>query len=136
MKAKELQRRADELVPTGSAWEWNQIMMDFGARLCVARSPRCGECPVRAECRWAGDPAVDDPAPASAGASKPQARFEGSDRQARGRAMRALTDGGRTREELVAAMSLTTDVPRAMSLIDALVREGLVTEESALLRLP
>jgi hypothetical protein len=50
--------------------------------------------------------------------------------------MRALNDGGRTREELVAAMSLTTDVPRAMSLIDALVREGLVTEESALLRLP
>lgn len=136
MKAKELQARADELVPVGSAWEWNQVIMDLGARVCVARSPKCGECPVRALCEWAGDPGIDDPAPASAGASRPQGRFEGSDRQARGSAMRALNDGGRTRDELVAAMSLTGDVPRAMSLIDALVREGLVTEESALLRLP
>jgi len=136
MKAKELQERADGLVPAGSAWEWNQIMMDFGARLCVARSPRCGECPVRAQCAWAGDTTVEDPAPASAGASKPQARFEGSDRQARGRAMRALNEGGRTRQELVAAMALSDDAPRALALIDALVSEGLVTEESALLRLP
>jgi len=36
----------------------------------------------------------------------------------------------------VAAMALSDDAPRALALIDALVREGLVTEESALLRLP
>lgn len=136
MKAKELQERADELVPSGSAWEWNQVMMDLGARVCVARTPKCGECPVRGFCTWKGDAAVEDPAPSSAGASKPQARFEGSDRQARGRAMRALNEGSRSRRELVAAMSLAEDVPRAMSLIDALVREGLVVEESSLLRLP
>lgn len=136
MKARELQSRADELVPAGSAWEWNQIMMDFGARLCTSRSPGCGDCPVRDECAWHGDPSVADPAPASAGASRPQARFEGSDRQARGRAMRALNSAGRTREELVAAMQLGHDAPRALSLIDALVREGLVVEESPLIRLP
>ena len=136
MKAGELQSRADELLPAGSAWEWNQIMMDFGARLCTARSPACAACPVRPECAWHGDAVTDDPAPASAGASRPQARFEGSDRQARGRAMRALNDAGRTRDELVVAMALGHDLPRAHSLIDALVREGLVVEETPFLRLP
>ncbi len=136
MKAKELQTRADELVPSGSAWEWNQVMMDLGARVCVARTPKCSECPVRGECAWRGDHTVDDPAPVSAGASRPQARFEGSDRQARGRALRALNEGGRSHLELVDAMSLTHDVPRARALLDALVREGLIVEERGLLRLP
>ena len=109
---------------------------DLGARVCVARAPKCGECPVRGECAWSGDRSVDDPAPASAGASRPQARFEGSDRQARGRAIRALNDGGRSHPELIDAMSLTHDVPRARALLDALVREGLIVEERGLLRLP
>ncbi len=34
-----------------TAWEFNQALMDLGARICVARKPRCAECPVRAACR-------------------------------------------------------------------------------------
>ena len=136
MKARELQERADALVPRGSAWEWNQVMMDFGARHCAARNPLCVTCPVAGECGWRGNADVPDPAPASAGASRPQARFEGSDRQARGRAVRALGENQLTRGELRAAMQLGDDTARADALIDALVGEGLAVEQDGLLRLP
>jgi len=33
------------------AWEFNQALMDLGARTCVARKPRCAECPVGTACR-------------------------------------------------------------------------------------
>ncbi|MFM7262441.1 MAG: A/G-specific adenine glycosylase [Acidimicrobiales bacterium] len=136
MTARELQQRADALVPQGLAWEWNQVLMDFGATRCTARKPDCGACPLAGECAWAGDPGVADPAPMSAAASRPQARFEGSDRQARGRAMRALVDGPRTRGQLVDVMALDGDPGRAHGLLDALVAEGLAVEDGAVVSLP
>jgi len=33
------------------AWRFNQAMMELGALVCVARKPRCGECPVREGCK-------------------------------------------------------------------------------------
>ena len=44
---------AERLLPTrrAVAWEFNQALMDLGARVCVARTPRCSECPVRPACR-------------------------------------------------------------------------------------
>ena len=33
------------------AWKFNQAIMELGALVCVARKPRCGECPVRAQCK-------------------------------------------------------------------------------------
>jgi A/G-specific adenine glycosylase len=37
------------------AWKFNQAMMELGALVCTARSPKCPKCPVRKECRyWAG----------------------------------------------------------------------------------
>ena len=124
LKARALQLLADQLVPKGLGWDWNQVMMDFGARHCTARSPQCSHCPVKKQCAWHG--VGEDPAPLSAGASKPQAKFEGSDRQARGRAMRAVGNGITTRKEIVRAMGLEHDVERATKLLDALVSEGLI----------
>src|SRR5438445_526721 len=41
------------LVPkTGKrAWKFNQAIMELGALICVARKPKCPECPVRPVCR-------------------------------------------------------------------------------------
>ena len=33
------------------AWEFNQALMDLGATICVARKPKCPECPVRRACK-------------------------------------------------------------------------------------
>ncbi len=133
MGARALQSLADDLVPAGMGWEWNQVMMDFGARWCTARAPRCGECELSRLCRWRG--VGQDPAPRSAGASRPQARFEGSDRQARGRAMRAVGDGVTVQADVVRAMGLADDA-RAVALIDALVGEGLLKRRGDRLSLP
>jgi len=50
---RQLWALAERLLPTraATAWEFNQALMDLGARYCVARRPKCGECPVRPACR-------------------------------------------------------------------------------------
>jgi A/G-specific adenine glycosylase len=132
LKAIELQVLADSFVPQGLGWEWNQVMMDFGARHCTARQPQCAQCPLRRLCVWKGEGV--DPAPASAGASKPQGRFEGSDRQARGRALRAVADGVTTLAALTKTMGVEED--RARSLVTALVDEGLLVRSGKRFTLP
>jgi A/G-specific adenine glycosylase len=39
------------------AWEFNQALMELGATICVARKPRCPNCPVRPACATGGPPA-------------------------------------------------------------------------------
>ena len=48
----ELWRLASVLVPKDGkrAWKFNQAMMELGALICVARKPRCRECPVQVHC--------------------------------------------------------------------------------------
>jgi len=91
---KRAQALADELVPLGQGWAWNQVLMDLGALLCRP-APNCSCCPIESTCTWrsAGHP-DPDPAIGSAGVSGKQARFEGSDRQARGRVLRSLAAAG------------------------------------------
>jgi A/G-specific adenine glycosylase len=68
------------------AHDTNAGVMELGALVCVARNPRCDECPLRTQCAWvlAGRPANDGPP------LRKQAKFEGSDRQVRGIIMREL----------------------------------------------
>jgi A/G-specific adenine glycosylase len=44
---------AQRLVPKDGkrAWRFNQGIMELGAVVCVARKPKCGVCPVRAQCK-------------------------------------------------------------------------------------
>jgi A/G-specific adenine glycosylase len=130
---KRVQAMADEACPAGHAWVWNQCLMDLGAVLCRPTNPACGECPVRSMCAWAGS---DDPDPAvgSSGVSGKQARFEGSDRQARGRLMKALSGGPVDRAQVPAIMQ--RDVVVATRLVDALVAEGLCRSAASELTLP
>jgi A/G-specific adenine glycosylase len=90
---------ADDSVPEGHGWIWNQVIMDLGATVCRP-APRCDVCPIAASCTWhvAGHP-DPDPAIGSAGVSTRQAPFDGSDRQARGRVLAALHDGPRLASE-------------------------------------
>jgi len=49
-----LWRLAEEAIPKGRAGDFNQAMMELGALICEAGAPRCGSCPVSAECRARG----------------------------------------------------------------------------------
>jgi len=49
-------RLAAALVPPDGkrAWKLNQALMELGAVVCVARKPKCPECPVVTECKTGG----------------------------------------------------------------------------------
>jgi A/G-specific adenine glycosylase len=42
---------ARQVTPAGKAYVFNQAIMDIGATVCVARTPRCPVCPLRPLCR-------------------------------------------------------------------------------------
>ena len=119
---KRVQSMADEASPRDAAWVWNQSLMDLGAVLCRPTAPACGECPVRALCAWAGG-GGPDPALGSSGVSARQGRFDGSDRQARGRLMKALSCGPVERSCVPSIMQRDADV--AERLVGDLAAEGL-----------
>lgn len=121
---KRAQAMADESVPLGEGWTWNQVVMDLGATTCRP-TPACDDCPLASTCAWQlrgrSDP---DPAIGSAGVSTKQARFEGSDRQARGRVLKAVGAGDRP----------AADFERRI--VDSLLADGLIEEADGQLRLP
>ena len=68
-----------------------------------------------------------DPADGSAGVSGGQSRFEGSDRQGRGRLVEALRSGTVASDDLAAAMGWPDDAARAERVAATLVADGLAT---------
>jgi A/G-specific adenine glycosylase len=104
--------RAAGLLPPDRAAAFNQAMMELGATVCTPRRPGCGACPVTAGC--AGPDALPPP-PRRARA----ARFEETDRWARGRVIAAL----------VAGEALPELAPeRRGRVLAGLVRDGLVVQ--------
>lgn len=123
------QRFADELVPEGDGWAWNQAMIDLGATVCLRRTPKCGECPVATHCRWDAGP--DPAAPAGK-----QSRFAGSDRQGRGRLVDAMRAGPVGVDDIASACGWPDDSARAHRAADSLIADGLAIELDGELRLP
>ena len=134
---QEAQALADGAVPGGWGWTWGQAVFDLGASICRKRAPRCDECPMRPHCAWArsGFPAPD-PIGGSAGISGPQSRFDGSDRQGRGRLVDALRAGPVGSGSLAAVMGWPADPARAARVAATLVADGLAVADDAGYRLP
>jgi len=147
MTTSVVQRLADAVVPAGSAWLHNQAMLDLGATVCTARAPRCDVCPLRAGCAWRRDGGADrdagagggppDPARTTAGTSRPQAPFAGSDRQGRGRLLAALRDApDGVAVSRLDAVTGWDDATRSRRVADALVSDGLARWQAGALRAP
>ncbi|MEX2294046.1 MAG: A/G-specific adenine glycosylase [Acidimicrobiales bacterium] len=131
LTAREAQGAADAALPSGLAWSWNQAVLDLGASVCTRRAPRCSACPVADRCGWAlSGHRLPDPADGSAGVSGGQSRFEGSDRQGRGRLVGALRAGPVAVADLPLVMGWPDDVPRAERVVAGLVSEGLVEKQA------
>lgn len=87
--AAEARLAAELMPPTGHdggalACAWNASVMELGALVCTARSPRCGRCPVASMCAWV---AAGKPEPHYTPKGQPWA---GTDRQVRGAMMAVL----------------------------------------------
>lgn len=126
LSARQVQDLADSLVPEGEVWWWNQSLMELGALVCRPR-PDCARCPLADSCRWhLEDHPEPDPALGTAGVSTRQARFDGSDRQARGRLLAAVIAGPVAVGDAATIMGRDPHVARR--LVDALVAEGLLVQ--------
>ena len=128
------QAAADRLVPPGRGWLWNQALFDLGATVCGRRAPACPRCPVAEHCAWRGE--GPDPAVGSAGVGAAQPRFEGSDRQCRGRLVEALRSAPQPMAAAARLMGLEDDPARARRILASLLRDGLVMERAGALQLP
>lgn len=138
MGQRVVQDLADDLVPVGRSWAWNQALMEHGATTCVKRAPRCTSCPVANACTWqraGGAGRSPDPATGTAGVSTPQSTFEGSDRQGRGRVVAALAAGPVSADRL-ADVTGWDDAARIERVVEGLVADGLATRTPTGLRLP
>ncbi len=131
LRPAEVQRLADAEVPTGAGWMWNQALMELGALICRPQ-PVCDDCPVSARCGWFGADRPDpDPSVGSAKVSKGQSRFEGSDRQGRGRLVDALRAGVVDDADLAEVMGWPADRVRAERVAVSLLEDGLASHDPA-----
>ena len=130
--AKESLARVDDLLHAQRDDHYpitNLAIMELGALVCRARTPQCSRCPLAAQCLWrqAGFPLDDAVVP------KKQARFEGSDRQARGRLLALIRDHHDPvgQSQLLAAHQPQSQARRALNslLADSLVVEVAQGEE-------
>nr|WP_030428267.1 A/G-specific adenine glycosylase [Allokutzneria albata] len=114
----------EALLPKEDAFaaRYSAALMELGAIVCVARTPRCADCPVYDSCAWqeAGRPAY-------AGPAKAVQKFAGTDRQVRGRLLDVLRDapGPVTRAQLDAAWSEAGQRDRCL---DSLLVDGLIEQ--------
>ena len=111
VNVERVQRRTGRPFTSGAA----QALMDLGATICLARVPRCDECPLATACPSRG--IRERPTPK-------QGPYEGSFRQRRASALRAIADGQGEIE------SLDADA------VESLERDGLVVIVDGLVALP
>jgi len=132
-------RLAESLLPAepAVAARWSVAVMELGALVCTAASPRCGDCPVARDCAWlsAGRPAepggttgttgTTGAAGAAGAVRRRTQKYDGTDRQCRGRllaVLRAASDPVR-RADFDAVWAGRAQLDRAL---DGLVADGLV----------
>jgi A/G-specific adenine glycosylase len=116
-----VQAEADAWVDTADPATWTHATMELGATVCVARRPRCEECPVVSLCASAGR--VEAATPRVTAGSVP---FERSTRWLRGRIierLRALDDGAW--QQLPSSIG-EHDEAAVTAAVVALEREGMV----------
>jgi A/G-specific adenine glycosylase len=122
-------RLAESLLPAepAVAARWSVAVMELGALVCTAASPRCDTCPVAGDCAWLAAGRPEEPKnsrePAGAAGRRTQ-RYDGTDRQCRGRLLAVLRDSGVpvSRADFHAVWLGQAQLARAL---DGLIADGL-----------
>ncbi|OAH51000.1 adenine glycosylase [Microbacterium oleivorans] len=109
----------------------NAAAMELGAIVCTARAPRCEACPLAAVCAWRAAEYPD-----TGDDRRKQARYEGSDRQARGAILRALRDAEGHPVPADEVASEWPDAAQRDRAVDSLIADGLVEVTDGALHLP
>jgi A/G-specific adenine glycosylase len=129
----ELQSLADLLARAGEDGRtdaWTHATMEFGARVCRARAPRCETCPIARGCPSRGR-VRHVPVPR-------QPPLRGSDRAIRGAIVRALASAeahALDEAELRDRVDGSAETARWLRLLEQLEREGLAHRANGVVRL-
>lgn len=113
----------DALLPDGpDAPQFSVALMELGATVCTARSPRCGLCPLTS-CSWRsnGFPEAGKPV-------RRVQRYAGTDRQVRGRLLDVLRDNNSPVSRAQLDMAWLTDTAQRDRALDSLLVDGLVEQ--------
>jgi len=104
---------------------WNVAVMELGALVCTARSPRCDICPIRSRCAW-----VQRGRPEYSGPPHRGQTWHRTDRQCRGRLLQLVRehDAWLPHEAFVATWP--DDDAQRERCLSALVSEGLLQRHS------
>jgi len=100
---------------------WNVAVMELGALICRARSPRCGSCPLVGLCAWqiAGRPAYQGPV-------RRTQSWHGTDRQVRGSLMAVMRDATGPVTAARLASAWPGNPAQLERCVDSLVVDGLL----------
>ncbi|HPX37081.1 MAG TPA: A/G-specific adenine glycosylase [Mycobacterium sp.] len=113
----------EAMLPEGEvAAVFSAALMELGATVCTARTPKCGVCPLSA-CAWraAGHPPGDGP-------RKPTQTYAGTDRQVRGRLLDVLRSNAGPVQRAQLDVVWLTDTAQRDRALDSLLVDGLVEQ--------
>ena len=111
------------MLPEGQvAVVFSAALMELGATVCTARTPKCGVCPLTV-CAWrsAGYPPGEGP-------RKPAQTYAGTDRQVRGRLLDVLRAGTGPVQRAELDVVWLTDTAQRDRALDSLLVDGLVEQ--------
>ncbi|GAA4664479.1 A/G-specific adenine glycosylase [Gordonia humi] len=100
---------------------FSAALMELGALVCTAREARCEICPLEPTCEWVrlGRPAHEGPA-------RKVQKFEGTDRQARGRLLDVLRNTSGPVERTALDLAWERDPGQRARALDSLLVDGLI----------
>ncbi len=145
---------AENVLPAGEAYNWNQALMDLGATICTSASPKCSSCPMQEICSAYAEMGQYSLFPsgevirqvrkvAEKKANYQSQPFNSTNRYFRGRVidlLRSLPSGSRIPlSELGSRIKPTysdDDLPWLQRLVAGLIKDGLVDCTEAGVRLP
>ncbi|MET7768135.1 A/G-specific adenine glycosylase [Nocardia sp. NPDC005366] len=108
-------------MPVDRAAAFSAALMELGATVCTARSPDCLRCPLP-KCAW-----IAAGRPASETVRRVQ-KYEGTDRQARGRLLDVLRDASGPVERVRLDLAWTRDPGQRDRALDSLLVDGLIEQ--------
>ena len=124
--AGDVQVLADGVVATGDPATWTHALMDLGATVCRPRTPRCGDCPVRAWCRYAAQEPAEPPPQTAIRPGRAPTPFPATTRWLRGRILDRLRDAPGSDWVALDAPIGAHDLDRVHRAAAALAGEGMV----------
>ncbi len=145
---------AEQVLPGGEAYNWNQALMDLGATICTNANPQCTCCPLQEVCTAYKEMSQHSLFPGGAAlrqlrkvaekkASYSAQPFTSTNRYFRGRIvdhLRSLPTGQRitlaTLGAIIKPQFRDEDLPWLQKLINALVKDGLLDCTQEGVRLP